>query len=110
MLSKYPISSHEVWALIVSSDLNFGVHDVAISANIVTTQVGPLLGNGSAEYSYLGCYSDGAGRQLQQQFDNTTNENGWCQSTCFKLGYTFAGTEYHTECWVSDLWTSKETL
>ncbi|TVY18072.1 WSC domain-containing protein [Lachnellula arida] len=88
----------DVWILNVD-DINFGVHDVAISANIVTRQVGPLLPNGTAEYSYLGCYYDGAGRQLVKQFNNATNENGWCQATCFTSGYIFAGTEYHTQCW-----------
>ncbi|TVY32992.1 WSC domain-containing protein [Lachnellula subtilissima] len=88
----------DVWILNVD-DVSFGVHDVAISANIVTRQLGPLLPNGTAEYSYLGCYYDGAGRQLVKQFNNATNENGWCQATCFKAGYIFAGTEYHTQCW-----------
>ncbi|TVY39827.1 hypothetical protein LOCC1_G004958 [Lachnellula occidentalis] len=88
----------DVWILNVD-DVNFGVHDVAISANIVTRQIGPLLPNGTAEYSYLGCYYDGGGRQLSKQFNNATNENGWCQATCFKSGYIFAGTEYHTQCW-----------
>lgn len=76
------------------SDLNFGVHDVLISANIVTNQTGPLLQNGSAQYLYLGCYDDGNGRQLQKQFSSPNNENGQCQTTCFKAGYMFAGTEY----------------
>ena len=65
-----------------------------ITANIVTRQVGPLLANGSSEYLYLGCYYDGGGRLLTKQFNNATNENGWCTTTCFNAGYTFAGTEY----------------
>jgi iron transport multicopper oxidase len=81
------------------SDITFGVHDVEIKANIVTRQVGPLLSNGSSEYLYLGCYNDGMGRQLQKSFNSPTNENAQCQDICFKAGYPFAGTEYHTECW-----------
>lgn len=76
------------------SDVNFGVHDVEITANIVTRQVGPLLANGSSEYLYLGCYYDGGGRILSKQYNNASNENGWCQNTCFAAGYKFAGTEY----------------
>jgi iron transport multicopper oxidase len=78
----------------VESDITFGVHDVGITANIVTRQVGPLISNGSAEYLYLGCYYDGGGRQLLKTINNATNENGWCQTYCFGLGYIFAGTEY----------------
>ena len=88
----------DVWILNVD-DLTFGVHDVNITANIVTRQVGPLLANGTAQYLYLGCYYDGSGRQLKQEYDNSTNENGWCQSNCLAAGYIFSGTEYHTECW-----------
>lgn len=74
----------------------FGVHTVSISATIQAPQIGPLMPDGSARFSYLGCYYDGAGRQLQNQiYSNTvTNENALCQSTCFTAGYAFAGTEY----------------
>jgi iron transport multicopper oxidase len=78
----------------VFSDVTFGVHEVVVKANIVTRQVGPLLSNGSAEYLYLGCYSDGSGRQMQKQYNIVSNENGACQTTCFSAGYKFAGTEY----------------
>ncbi|EPE25666.1 hypothetical protein GLAREA_01578 [Glarea lozoyensis ATCC 20868] len=88
----------DVWILNVD-DITFGVRDVSVRANIVTQQVGPLLSNGSAEYLYLGCYNDGKGRQFQKSFSSPTNENGQCQNVCFKAGYRFAGTEYHTECW-----------
>lgn len=67
-----------------------------ITANIYTIQVGPLLPNGTAEYGYLGCYYDGAGRQLPKKMTNpqATNENGICQQTCFAAGFAFAGTQY----------------
>ncbi len=70
------------------------MHEVAVTANIVTKQVGPLLANGSSEYVYLGCYYDGGGRLLAKQFSIANNENGVCQQTCFNAGYEFAGTEY----------------
>ncbi|RDW79993.1 hypothetical protein BP6252_04631 [Coleophoma cylindrospora] len=89
----------DVWIL-NTDDTTFGVHDVQITANIKTRQLGPLLANGSAEYLYLGCYYDGGGRQLSKMFNiGSTNENGICLQTCFNAGYKFAATEYHTECW-----------
>lgn len=78
-----------------SSDLTFGVHDVLVTADIVTKSVGPLLANGTSRYTYLGCYYDGGGRLLAKQYpNNDQNENGVCQTTCYNAGYTFAGTEY----------------
>ncbi|KAK9366097.1 WSC domain-containing protein [Lipomyces kononenkoae] len=97
-VNRPPHTVSDIWIL-NTNDLTFGVHDVQITANIVTRQVGPLLSNGSAQYLYLGCYLDTSGRQLQQEYSNTTNDNGWCQSKCLAGGYTFAGTEYSTECW-----------
>lgn len=89
----------DTWIL-NTDDLNFGVHEVAISATIRSNMVGPTLSNGSTIYAYLGCYYDGNGRQLTKQYNlGTSNENGICQKTCHDAGYTFAGTEYHTECW-----------
>jgi iron transport multicopper oxidase len=83
----------DVWIL-NTDDLNFGIHDVQITANIRTKQVGPLLANGSAEYLYLGCYYDGGGRLLAKQYNPNNNENGVCQQTRYNAGYIFAGTEY----------------
>ena len=100
------VPSHDVsdfWIL-NTNDLTFGVHDVAISATIVSRQLGPTYPNGTAEYEYLGCYADGTGRQLQTQFNlGNANENGACQTKCQSAGYIFAGTEYHTECWCGNL-------
>ncbi|KAI4123034.1 MAG: hypothetical protein LQ338_005480 [Usnochroma carphineum] len=89
----------DVWIL-NTDDLTFGVHDVQIKATIISRQLGPAYANGTARYSYLGCYSDINPRQLQNSFDlGTSNENGICQTRCQGLGYRFAGTEYHTQCW-----------
>ncbi len=100
------VASHDVsdvWIL-NTDDLTFGVHDVQIKATIVSRQLGPTYPNGTAEYSYLGCYSDGAGRQLQKVYDlGASNDNGICQTKCQGLGYIFAGTEYHSQCWCGSL-------
>src|SRR4051794_31222862 len=76
------------------SDITFGVRDIAVTATVYARQVGPLLQDGSARYKYLGCYYDGAGRQLNQKYVNAANDNGNCQQTCLSAGYKFAGTQY----------------
>ena len=96
------VADHQVsdsWTL-NTDDLTFGVHVVEIKANIVSRQVGPKNANNQPRFKYLGCYSDGQGRVLAKQFNlGTANDNGACQNKCLSLGYKFAGTEYHTECW-----------
>lgn len=93
-INRLPHNVSDVWIL-NTNDLTFGVHDVAITANIVTQQIGPLMPDGTARFLYLGCYFDGSGRQLSRQIaNNNTGENAFCQSTCFAAGYLFAGTEY----------------
>lgn len=89
-----------VWTL-NTDDPTFGVRDVAITVNLITNQIGPLLPNGTARYQYLGCYYDGAGRNLPVKlFTNQTGmENGICQQGCYNAGYKFAGTQYKIECW-----------
>jgi iron transport multicopper oxidase len=88
-----PHTVSDVWIL-NTNDLTFGVHDVSVTANMVTRQVGPLMPDGTARFLYLGCYSDQT-RQLQKNYNNNTgNENGWCQANCLANGYMFAGTEY----------------
>lgn len=100
------VASHDVsdvWIL-NTDDLTFGVHDVEIKATIVSRQIGPTYPNGTAQYDYLGCYLDGSGRNLQKQYNlGTSNDNGKCQTQCQNAGYTFAGTEYHVECWCGNL-------
>ncbi|KAL8735389.1 MAG: hypothetical protein Q9166_000934 [cf. Caloplaca sp. 2 TL-2023] len=96
------VPSHDisdVWIL-NTDDLTFGVHEVEIKGTIVSRQLGPTYPNGTAKYTYLGCYSDLKTRQLEKAYDlNTANENGACQEKCQGLGYRFAGTEYHRQCW-----------
>lgn len=76
-----------------TDDIKFGVHNIQITATIRSLQVGPTYPNGSAIYKYLGCYFDGGGRQLQQQYDFVNNTNDYCTKLCSSKGFTFAGTE-----------------
>lgn len=94
-----PHSVSDTWTL-NTDDLNFGVHEVQVKATIVSRQLGPTNPDGTRKYQYLGCYYDGAGRQMQKSYNlGASNENGICQQTCLQNGYRFAGTEYHIECW-----------
>ncbi|KAL9019269.1 MAG: hypothetical protein Q9185_003443 [Variospora sp. 1 TL-2023] len=93
-----PHDVSDVWIL-NTDDQTFGVQEVQIRATIVSRQLGPTYDNGTAMYSYLGCYLDTNPRQLQKQYNlGTANENGICQKTCQDLGYRFAGTEYKIQC------------
>ncbi|KAL9597005.1 MAG: hypothetical protein Q9219_005431 [cf. Caloplaca sp. 3 TL-2023] len=59
-----------------TDDLTFGVHHVEVKATIVSRQLGPTYANGTARYTYLGCYSDLNPRQLQKQYNlGGKNEN-----------------------------------
>lgn len=89
----------DTWTL-NTDDLNFGVHEVKISANIVSRRLGPTNADGSPIFQYLGCYYDGQGRNLLKLFNlGAANDNDACQRQCYLNNYRFAGTEYHTECW-----------
>lgn len=94
-----PHTVSDTWTL-NTDDLSFGVHEVQVSATIVSRQLGPTNPDGTRRYQYLGCYADGSGRLLQKSYNlGSSNENGLCQQTCLQNGYRFAGTEYHVECW-----------
>ncbi|KAL8719693.1 MAG: hypothetical protein Q9225_003325 [Loekoesia sp. 1 TL-2023] len=81
-----PHDVSDVWIL-NTDDLAFGVHDVQIKATIVSRQLGPMYPNGTAKYTYLGCYSDLNPRQLQKAYNlGDSNENGACQKQCESLG------------------------
>lgn len=89
----------DTWTL-NTDDLDFGVHEVKVSANIVSRKLGPTNPDGSPIFQYLGCYYDGQGRNLQKLFNlGAANDNDACQKQCYANNYRFAGTEYHTECW-----------
>jgi len=77
---------------------------ISNTGSMPLTISGSTYTNGTAEYNYLGCYSDGAGRKLQKVYDlGASNDNGICQTKCQGLGYTFAGTECHSQCWCGSL-------
>jgi hypothetical protein len=70
--------------------------------NAVSEQGGPLYPNGTSRYGYVGCAVDYINnRQLRTLIytDTTNNTNDECTSACFAQGWTFAGTQYHQECW-----------
>lgn len=77
------------------------------SATVAPT-VAPTPTTPSLQWKALGCYSDG---QDGRAFTNPQTEevvggfanmtNAGCTSTCQKLGFTFAGTEWSGECWCS---------
>ncbi|KAL8748281.1 MAG: hypothetical protein Q9184_007435, partial [Pyrenodesmia sp. 2 TL-2023] len=70
-----PHDVSDVWVL-NTDDLSFGVHEVEIRATIVSRQLGPTYSNGTAKYTYLGCYSDLNPRQLQKLYNlPAINEN-----------------------------------
>ncbi|KAL9609724.1 MAG: hypothetical protein Q9167_005532 [Letrouitia subvulpina] len=84
------LPSHEVsnvWIL-NTDDLTFGVHEIEIKATIVSRQLGPKYDNGTARYTYLGCYLDQP-RLMDKNFNlGKSNEN--VQSTTLNAG---AGTK-----------------
>lgn len=84
------------WA-ITTDDGSFGLHTVPITATVISRQVGPLS-NGIGLYQFLGCYYDGGGRNLVVSTTNATNTIESCLTYCNGLGYSIAGTEYHTQC------------
>ncbi|KAI9716656.1 MAG: hypothetical protein M1812_005194 [Candelaria pacifica] len=85
-----------------TDDQNFGVHEVQITGTEVATSLGPTLPSGGPRYIYLGCFKDGvAGRLLNgaAPYNGPLNENAKCQNLCLAQGFTFAGTEYQSECY-----------
>ena len=85
-----------------TGDPNLGKQFIQFSCNAVAEQVGPLFPNASAIYRYAGCYKENnPGRQLQVQLwgNNPDNSNEDCVTACANKGYTFAGSQYTSECW-----------
>ncbi|KUJ17722.1 FAD/NAD(P)-binding domain-containing protein [Mollisia scopiformis] len=99
VLNSDPATYFGAWTL-NTNDLTFGVHVLNFTGTLAPPVVGPLLGNGSAQFQYLGCFHDGAGARVEpNQLSNTNNSNGLCQQQALKAGHVFGGTEYTTECW-----------
>ncbi|THX48801.1 WSC-domain-containing protein [Aureobasidium pullulans] len=89
-----------VWTL-NTGDPKMGKQTIQFTCNAVSEQIGPLLGNGVAQYKYTGCFRENnPGRQLSTNplsGNDMTNEK--CINKCSSLGYRFAGTQYLTQCW-----------
>ena len=99
-LNEPSYSNSTTWTFNLN-DPTFGHQLLQFACNVVTTQVGPVLADGSNQFIYGGCYKENnPGRQLQRQLyslDNNTNE--MCINGCAAAGYIFAGTQFRRECW-----------
>jgi hypothetical protein len=84
-----------------TGDPNLGKQFIQFTCEAVAEQVGPLLANGTAQYSYIGCFlENNPGRQLSTKvYANDSNTNEQCISACSAAGWLFAATQYHNECW-----------
>lgn len=84
-----------------TGDPTLGKLFIEFVCNAVSEQVGPLNANGSAIYRSIGCYKENnPGRQLKTQLYNIPdNTNAKCIAACAAQSYTYAGTEYRSECW-----------
>jgi hypothetical protein len=99
-LNSDPTIYSGTWTL-NTNDLTFGVHVLNFTAKLSPPQVGPLLGDGSAQFKYLGCYQDSQGSRIEStSIKNVNNTNGLCQTQALSNNVVFAGTEYATECWL----------
>jgi hypothetical protein len=92
---------NNTWTL-NTNDLNFGVHTVQISGNVISNKVGPVNSTGQTVYEYLGCFleSTNGPRLLPNEpvSPGPTMDNDICQTGCYKAAaYGFAGTEYGDE-------------
>jgi hypothetical protein len=87
-----------------TNDPNFGKQFIQFYCNAVTEQAPPLLDNGLGVYRYKGCFKENnPGRQLEDQlYGDKANTNAMCIAACAKAGFTFCGTQYHTECWAGN--------
>ncbi|KAL9113797.1 MAG: hypothetical protein Q9227_002243 [Pyrenula ochraceoflavens] len=103
-LNTPPETYTNEWTL-NTDDLTFGVHVVEMKGVVVSKQVGPTNSTGLSVYEYLGCYQDNvAGRILPHQaYVSQQNTNGMCMEACLEGGYTFAGTEYQSECYCGNV-------
>ncbi|OCF56894.1 hypothetical protein L486_05749 [Kwoniella mangroviensis CBS 10435] len=90
------------WTMNLGDPL-FGKQHIQFACNAVSEQSLPQFANGTSKYRYQGCYKENnPGRQLKTQiYGSSSNTNEMCVKACSDAGYTYAGTEYLTECWCS---------
>ncbi|KAF7912733.1 uncharacterized protein EAF01_001754 [Botrytis porri] len=96
---------NNTWTL-NTDDVNWGVHVVEITGIVISKKVGPVNSTtGKTIYNYLGCFRESnIGPRLlpnQGYTPNVTgNSNNMCQEACYGIAqYSFAGTEYTSQCW-----------
>ncbi|KAF7951604.1 hypothetical protein EAE96_006907 [Botrytis aclada] len=96
---------NNTWTL-NTDDVNWGVHAIEITGTVISKKVGPVNSTtGQTIYNYLGCFRESTiGPRLfpNQGYtpNDTANSNNMCQEACYGLAqYSFAGTEYTSQCW-----------
>ncbi|KAF3933217.1 hypothetical protein ABW20_dc0107133 [Dactylellina cionopaga] len=95
-----PYLGTAVWTMNIN-DPTFGKQTFHFNCNAISQQYGPAVNATTALYRYVGCATENnPGRQLQTQlWSKATNDNKACIEACYAAGWTFAGTQYHSECW-----------
>lgn len=85
-----------------TGDLNLGKQTLNFRCTAISEQVGPLFGNGSARFGYVGCYRENnPARQMAfQAYGDAGNTVGRCVDTCAGGGWYFAATQYQQVCCV----------
>ncbi|APA14815.1 hypothetical protein sscle_13g095850 [Sclerotinia sclerotiorum 1980 UF-70] len=103
--NKPDLLLNNTWTL-NTDDVNWGVHVVEITGTVISKKVGPINSTtGQTIYNYLGCFQESTTgpRLLPNQGytpNVTVNDNDMCQEACYGLAqYSFAGTEYTSQCW-----------
>ncbi|KAF7884514.1 uncharacterized protein EAF02_004850 [Botrytis sinoallii] len=103
--NKPDLVINNTWTL-NTDDVNWGVHIVEITGTVISKKVGPVNSTtGQTIYNYLGCFQESniGPRLLPNQGytpNITANSNNMCQEACYGLAqYSFAGTEYTSQCW-----------
>lgn len=75
-----------------------------------TSVTGTIAASPTATVStaYRGCYAEPNGSRAlpEQAYSSSSNTPELCQSSCVALGYSIAGTEYGSECWCANQFSS----
>ncbi|RVD85560.1 uncharacterized protein DFL_003880 [Arthrobotrys flagrans] len=95
-----PYKGYAVWTMNIN-DPTFGKQTFQFECNAIAEQFGPMTNSTTGLYRYIGCAKENnPGRQLKTQlWSRPTNDNEACIEACYAAGWTFAGTQYHSECW-----------
>ncbi|KAF3163669.1 hypothetical protein TWF788_001520 [Orbilia oligospora] len=100
-----PYKGTAVWTMNIN-DPSFGKQTFQFECNAISQQFGPLTNSTTGLFRYVGCAKENnPNRQLQTQLwsrdykNANPNDNQACITACYNAGWTFAGTQYHSECW-----------